>query len=236
MISYARHPQTRGDACCRVVSATGTLAGGWIHVNRKTEVTVPGEMFCINGVPTCAGLTWQGRRIEGLLMNSRMVQGILDDLNTHPILQPPRVHELIERAKGRSRGGRRPPVSTSYGGGSTPRENVVRSADFLLLHGNGVSDPARIGEMVRQTRAVAGYRPVPILFNEDDHFDFEKPMNNMVAAIGEYCSWGYFDPGRNDYRDGYQSPPVNWGGQYGQEAGVLRDTARDHGGLVTFSN
>ena len=32
----------------------------------------------------------------------------------------------------------------------------------------------------------------------------------MVAAIGEYCSWGYFDPGRNDYADGYQSPPVNW--------------------------
>ncbi len=52
---------------------------------------------------------------------------------------------------------------------------------------------------------------MPILFNEDDHFDFGQPLCNMTAAIGEYCSWGYFDPGANDYVDGYQSPPVNWG-------------------------
>ena len=38
-----------------------------------------------------------------------------------------------------------------------------------------------------------------------------QPDANMVAAIGEYCSWGYFDPGANDYVGGYQSPPVNWG-------------------------
>ena len=52
---------------------------------------------------------------------------------------------------------------------------------------------------------------MPILINEDDHFDFDKPINNMVAAIGEYCSWGYFDPGESNYRDGYQCPPANWG-------------------------
>ncbi len=52
---------------------------------------------------------------------------------------------------------------------------------------------------------------MPILFNEDDHFDFDKPRNNMLAAVSEYASWGYFDPGENNYRDGYQSPPVNWG-------------------------
>jgi len=51
---------------------------------------------------------------------------------------------------------------------------------------------------------------MPILFNEDDHFDFDQPTNNLVAAIGEYCSWGYFDPGKSDYNDGYQSPPVRW--------------------------
>jgi hypothetical protein len=65
--------------------------------------------------------------------------------------------------------------------------------------------------MVRRTRQVAGYRPMPILFNEDDHFDFDQPNNNMVAALREYCSWGYFDPGKNNYIDGYQSPPTNWG-------------------------
>jgi hypothetical protein len=129
----------------------------------------------------------------------------------HAILKPDRVHELIRRVKERERDGRRLLVSTSYGGGTVPKENVVREADFLLIHGNGVNDPDRIAQMVRQTRQVPGYRPMPILFNEDDHFDFDKPWNNMLAALSEYCSWGYFDPGASNYEDGYQCPPVNWG-------------------------
>jgi hypothetical protein len=129
----------------------------------------------------------------------------------HAILKPPRVHELIEMAKGITAGGRRLLVGTSYGGGFVPLENVVRSSDFLLMHGNGVSDPKRITEMVEQARKVPGYRPMPVLFNEDDHFDFDKPLNNMMAAVKAYASWGYFDPGKSDYADGYQCPPVNWG-------------------------
>jgi hypothetical protein len=53
---------------------------------------------------------------------------------------------------------------------------------------------------------------MPILFNEDDHFDFDKRDNNFTAAIGEYASSGYFDfrmPGEA-FDDGYQSIPVNW--------------------------
>jgi hypothetical protein len=318
---------------------------------RKTEVSIRGDEFYLNGHPTYEGRTWHGNRIQGLLLNSRMVQGIFDDLNPdtrgrwiypdtgrwdperntrefvtampdwqrhgllaftvnlqggspegysreqpwhnsainedgslrpeymarldrilsradqlgmvavlgvfyfgqderlkdeeavkralgnavdwifdhdyrnvlleinnecnvrydHAILRPERVHELIELAKAHKRRGRRLLVSTSYGGGTIPHENVVRSADFLLLHGNGVAEPARIADMVRNTRRVAGFHPVPILFNEDDHFDFEKEDYNMAAALREYCSWGYFDPGKNNYADGYQSPPTNWG-------------------------
>jgi hypothetical protein len=33
----------------------------------------------------------------------------------------------------------------------------------------------------------------------------------MLSAIGAYASWGYFDPGKSDYSDGYQCPPVQWG-------------------------
>lgn len=131
----------------------------------------------------------------------------------HAILKPDRVHELIERVRKIERGGRRLLVSTSYGGRTIPRENVVRTADFLLLHGNGVSDPAFIAEMVRKTRAVDGYRPMPIVFNEDDHFDFDKPVNNMLTAVGEYASWGFFDfrMKGEGFDEGYQSVPVNWG-------------------------
>jgi hypothetical protein len=323
---------------------------------RKTEVSIRGDAFYINGKPTYAGRTWKGAKIEGLLLNARLVQGIFDDLNPatvgkwaypdtgkwdperntrefvaampewrrhgllcftinlqggspqgyskdqpwhnsaitpegelrpaymarlekilgradelgmvaivgifyfgqderirdeaavcravdravdwicargyrnvlvevnnecnvrydHAILHPERVHELIERVQRRSsrdlagRDRSRLLVSTSYGGGTVPKENVVRAADFLLMHGNGVSDPKRIAAMVRQCRQVPGYSAKPILFNEDDHFDFERPENNMTAAVREYASWGYFDPGESNYRDGYQCPPVNW--------------------------
>jgi hypothetical protein len=312
---------------------------------RKTDVSIHGDAFHLNGKPTYAGRTWQGRKIEGLLLNSRMVQGTFDDLNPetvgrwaypdtkkwdpernnreflaamaewrrhgllaitvnlqggspegysnkqpwhnsaftetgdlkpevltrferildradelgmvvilglfyfgqderlkdeaavirgvdnalewilsrkyrnvlievnnecnvrydHPVLKPERVHELIERVRKRGL-----LAGTSYGGGTIPRGNVVRASDFLLIHGNGVKEPERIADMVRKCRAVPGYRPMPILFNEDDHFDFDKPANNFVAALGEYCGWGYFDPGKNNYNDGYQSPPVRW--------------------------
>ena len=129
----------------------------------------------------------------------------------HEILQPHRVSELIERAKRMTRNGCRLLVGTSYGGGFVPLENVVCVSDFLLMHGNGVSDPNRIAAMVEQARDVPGYRPMPILFNEDDHFNFDKPFNNFIAAVSKRASWGYFDPGENNYHNGFQSPPVNWG-------------------------
>jgi hypothetical protein len=317
---------------------------------RQTHVTIEGESFRINGRPTYEGRVYQGCKIEGLLLNSRMVQGILDDrhpttrqywrypdtgvwdperntgefvaampewrrhgllaftlnlqggnprgysdaqpwynsafgadgglrrdyfrrlmsildradelgmvvilgyfyfgqderlrdeaavleatdratewllgrgyshvlleLNNecdvpryeHELLQPHRVHELIQRVRDASEDTLL--ISTSYGGGSIPGEAVAGCSDFLLLHGNGINDPERIAGMVRQARQLPGYRPMPVLFNEDDHFGFDQPRNNMLAAIGEYASWGYFDPGANNYWDGYQCPPVNWG-------------------------
>jgi hypothetical protein len=131
----------------------------------------------------------------------------------HAVLRPDRVHELIRRAKKRSSDKKhRLLVGTSYGGGTVPEPNVVKSADFLLLHGNGVQEPKRIGAMVRAARKVEGYRPVPILFNEDDHFDFERPANNFAEAVGAFASWGYFDYRMKGegFDEGYQSVPVNW--------------------------
>jgi hypothetical protein len=302
--------------------------------NSKTTLSIVGDAFRINGEPTYKGRVWKGNKVEGLLLNARLVQGIFDDLNAdtvsrwaypdtgkwdaerntrefmaampewrrygllaftinfqggsplgyvgadqpwhnstfdadgslraaytsrleriinradelgmvvilgyfywgqdarlrdeaaivratdnatnwildhgwrnvmvevnnecnvrfhHAILRPDRVDELIQRVKKADRDGRRLLAGTSYGGGTVPKENVVRASDFILIHGNGVSDPKRIAEMVRQTRAVPGYTPKPILFNEDDHFDFDKAENNFTAAVSQYASWGYFD-------------------------------------------
>jgi hypothetical protein len=47
-----------------------------------TTITFDGETILLNGLPTYAGRRDdQGRRIEGLLFNSRMIQGIFDDSN-----------------------------------------------------------------------------------------------------------------------------------------------------------
>lgn len=150
----------------------------------------------------------------------------------HAILQPDRVHELIERVKAHRRDGHRFPVSTSYGGNTVPLPNVVQAADFLLLHGNGVQDPRRIAEMVQQTRQVEGYRPMPILFNEDDHYSFDRPLNNLVAAIGANASWGFFDyrqPGEG-FVEGFQSVPVNWGISSARKRGFF-DWVREISGV-----
>ena len=356
--SLLRFGSNPGLILCAALVLSGHLpatAAGSDPVNpHRTVVSIVGDEFHMNGRPTYAGRTWRGHKIQGLLLNSRMVQGIFDDRNPetvrrwaypdtgrwdaerntreflaampewrrhgllaftinlqggspqgyssaqpwhnsafeadgslradylgrlrrildradelgmavtlgyfyfgqdqrltheaaileatdqatkwvmeggwrhvlievnnecnvrydHAILRPERVHELIERVQRTSaQAGHRLPVSTSYGGGTLPRENVARTADFLLIHGNGVSNPDRIAEMVRQTRAVMGYRGQPILFNEDDHFGFDKPRNNFVAAVGEGASWGYFDfrMSGEGFDDGYQSVPVNWG-------------------------
>lgn len=131
----------------------------------------------------------------------------------HAILRPDRVHELIARVRARVVDGRRLLAGTSYGGGKVPDENVVKVSDFILVHGNGVSDPARITAMVRQTRALPAWHPMPIVFNEDDHFAFDQPDNNFVAATRSHASWGFFDYRMKGegFADGYQSVPVDWG-------------------------
>lgn len=45
----------------------------------STEIAIDGTKFYINGRPTYEGRTYKNRSIEGLLMNSRMVQAIFDD-------------------------------------------------------------------------------------------------------------------------------------------------------------
>lgn len=322
----------------------------------ETTVSIQGEDFFINGKPTYAGREWQGHRIEGLLMNSRMVQGTFDDRNPetvknwaypdtktwdaerntrefiaampewrkhgllaftlnfqggspygyskdqpwhnsainddgtlrddylartekiiakadelgmavilgifyfgqdqrlrdeqaviaaveaatrwvlgkkwrnviievnnetnipkydHEILKTKRVSELIERVKSIEVDGRRLLVGTSFGGGATPTSNVIKCSDFLLIHGNGVKGPDAMRKFIAKVKTARGDRNIPIVVNEDDHFDFEEADNNFTAAVKEHVSWGYFDFRRKDaekaFNDGYQTVPVNWG-------------------------
>ncbi len=66
--------------------------------------------------------------------------------------------------------------------------------------------------LIDACRAVATYRGQPIVINEDDHYDFEEPDSNFIAAVSRYAGWGYFDFRQEGegYEEGYQSVPVNW--------------------------
>jgi len=130
----------------------------------------------------------------------------------HEILKEHRVHELMQNVKMNMQYDFRYLVSTSFEGHVIPTDNVVKEADFILLHGNGVKDPFRIAEMVETTRNLQSYHPMPILFNEDDHYAFDRPKNNCKAATMAYASWGYFDYRRRgeSFSNGFQSVPVDW--------------------------
>ncbi len=138
----------------------------------------------------------------------------------HEILQCARVHELINIAKGISVDGRSLYVSTSLGGGRVPPANIVEASDYILLHGNGVRDPARMENMISQVREMDEYTPRPVVNNEDDQpwrveaQGWGEEENNFVVCVKNYASWGFFDfrPDREhyDYNQGYQSIPVNW--------------------------
>ena len=125
-------------------------------------------------------------------------------------LQKHRVHELIRYAQDLMPEKNRIPVGTSYIGGTVPGGEVIEASDVVFLHGNDVDDPDRIAAMVKEVCKAREYRGQPILFNEDDHFRFDEPVNNMLSALSSGASWGYFDPGESNYRDGYQCPPVRW--------------------------
>ena len=76
-------------SCLLFFLSTFLLASGSAFpeaIQRITHVEIVGNMFYINEVPTYQNRVWTAPNgenyvIEGLLMNSRMVQGIFDDLN-----------------------------------------------------------------------------------------------------------------------------------------------------------
>jgi hypothetical protein len=122
----------------------------------------------------------------------------------HDILRAYRIHELIDLAKSVTHNSRRLLVSTSFVVG-VPPDQCLAASDFVLLHGNHIRIPEMMRRLVAATRDQSGYRTMPVVVNEDDHFAFESPDNNFLAAVWSYAGWGLY------LQDGYQTVPANWG-------------------------
>lgn len=132
-------------------------------------------------------------------------------------IEAARCHELITLAQEHSAGKFETPsgrlmVSTSLAFPEPVPEKIMEVVDFILIHGNGTHHPDSVRLQILRNKLSKAYRGQPIVSNEDDHFDFDKPDNNFVAAIGEGVSWGFFDyrMDREGYAEGFQSLPVDW--------------------------
>lgn len=141
----------------------------------------------------------------------------------------PLMHRLRELSAKQYRDSFRLLVSTSHGGGGAlPPAELVKEADFILLHGNNQS-PDRHRWMIEETRQTirevkGDPYALPILFNEAgpwldyDHLDTWMEALKVCARLR--VSWGFFDQGEGRvegrkrvgpvYESGFQTPPVNW--------------------------
>lgn len=135
----------------------------------------------------------------------------------HKILHIERGDELVRRMQQRSAGKIDSPagrllVSTSQCGGAVLAPEIAGVVDFVLLHGNEVHEPAKLTAQIERSRHVPGYHGQPLVYNEDDHFDFDQPRNNLAAAVAAGASWGFFDYRMKDegLAEGYQSVPTDW--------------------------
>ncbi len=135
----------------------------------------------------------------------------------HEILTDDRVDELVQRVQERSAEKVESPAGrllagASMGGGVLPPRKLLRASDFALLHGRTVDDPARIRRLVEYTRNRMADPKKPILFNQDDHYDFESDENNLTTVALAYAGWGFHDyrrPGEG-FHQGLDTPPVDW--------------------------
>ena len=74
-----------------------------------------------------------------------------------------------------------------------PSESVIGISDFILLHGNDLQNPDEVRQLVDRCLTSTAYGQ-PIVFNEDDHTEFDAPDNYMIVAIGKGGERPVFPP------------------------------------------
>ncbi|MCL2461966.1 MAG: hypothetical protein FWF44_04815 [Defluviitaleaceae bacterium] len=133
---------------------------------------------------------------------------LVDIANEHDISAC--AHDIIRTEEGmaaligiaREHCGGRFPISCSFCGGVV-KEQVARAADFVLIHGNGLTRQGYYN-LTRRARELAPGKP--IVCNEDS-----QAIGNMAASVREHVSWGYYNNATK------QEPPADWSPREGED-------------------
>src|SRR5262249_31141027 len=103
--SMARDRSTDMRNLCLVVALGLALVSKPSRATSKTVVGIDGQEFLVNGRPAYQGRSYDGMKVQGLLFNGRMVQGMFDDQNsafqTNGVLRPDymsRLERILDRA------------------------------------------------------------------------------------------------------------------------------------------
>ena len=98
------------------------------------------------------------------------------------------------------------PAGNSYkGSGHVPSDKIIQHSQVIFLHGNSMTTESSYKKQLDSVKKSKYYKGQPIVCNEAGTSLFLK------WSIDNGVGWGYYDQGKNNYKDGYQSPPVNWG-------------------------
>jgi hypothetical protein len=189
---------TRMDQAIRALDSQGMVAIlGYFYVGQNTRLT---DETAVKNATANATQWVLDQGYTNVLIE---IDNEADVGYYHPILQPARVSELINAVRAQAANqGKRLYVSVSLTGGQVPSTSLAQTCDFILLHGN-LQTASGITNMINTVRGYGLNKP--IVFNEDS----TSTLNFQAATAGK-ASWGYHDNGKNNYVDGFQSPPTNW--------------------------
>ena len=104
-------------------------------------------------------------------------------------------------------------LSKSYGflsgnslkGGKIPSSDIISASSVILIHGNSLNSNTEYKKMIDSVKNSSKYKKQPIIINEAGN-----NASYLDYCISQGVGWGYYDQGSNNYKDGYQSPPINW--------------------------
>ena len=97
------------------------------------------------------------------------------------------------------------PAGNSLKGGNVPSSDIISASSIILLHGNSLGSNSEYKKLIDSVKKSSKYKKQPIIINEAG-----TDSSYLDYCITQGVGWGYYDQGSNNYKDGYQSPPINW--------------------------